>query len=99
MLAISFARRHKKAAEETLSDAVAIALFLGVSLGLGLYFLAPLVLQKIAGDSSAAVVGPALKYINIRYLFFQCGTGGSCGLDSSFGSVPIVVKDLDRGRI
>ncbi|KAK9906444.1 hypothetical protein WJX75_001914 [Coccomyxa subellipsoidea] len=68
MLAISFARRDKAQASAILSDALVIALGLGVALAVAMYFYAPPALQSIAGQASAAVVEPAVTYVRIRCL-------------------------------
>jgi Na+-driven multidrug efflux pump len=70
MLAISFARRDKAQASAILSDALVIALGLGVALAVAMYFYAPPALQSIAGQASAAVVEPAVTYVRIRYAIY-----------------------------
>lgn len=67
MLAISFARRDKAQASAILSDALVIALALGVALAVAMYFYSPPALQRIAGQASAAVVEPAVTYVRIRW--------------------------------
>jgi ABC-type dipeptide/oligopeptide/nickel transport system permease subunit len=66
MLAITLAKREKATAENIVSDSLAIAVLLGVALGVGLYSVSPWALSKIAGSSSSELVAPALSYVRIR---------------------------------
>jgi Na+-driven multidrug efflux pump len=75
MLALSFARQDKQKASATLSDALVIALGLGVALAVAMYFYSVPMLQRIAGQASAAVVEPAVIYVRIR-----CGSQRSYAL-------------------
>lgn len=66
-MAICIANRDQKQANETLSDAVGIALLVGVIFGALTYWLAPSILQAMTGAASASIVEPASTYVQIRF--------------------------------
>ena len=65
-MAISIAQRNQKQATEILSDAIGIALLLGVAFGVVTYLAAPALLQAMTGAASADLVRPASSYVRIR---------------------------------
>lgn len=67
LMAISIANRNQAQANETLSDAIGIALMFGAIFGVFTYFAAPSILQAMTGAASASIVEPASTYVQIRY--------------------------------
>jgi Na+-driven multidrug efflux pump len=66
LMAIAIANRNQNQAVDILSDAVGIALVLGVLFGVGTYLACPSILRAMTGSSSD-VLGPAISYVQIRY--------------------------------
>lgn len=64
-MAIAIANRNQKQAVDILSDAVGIALVLGVLFGVATYLACPSILEAMTGSSSD-VLGPAISYVQIR---------------------------------
>lgn len=65
LMAIAIANRNQNQAVDILSDAVGIALVLGVLFGVGTYLACPSILRAMTGSSSD-VLGPAISYVQIR---------------------------------
>ena len=66
LMAISIANRNQSQANETLSDAIGIALLFGLVFGLITYIVAPSVLQTMTSSTSTQMVEPASIYVRIR---------------------------------